>query len=205
MTMPAATPAPAGQVRRIHVQQKLTPMQNQYRILHDVGGGPGGLMAYAKQKRMAFKEQFTIFADEASTRPLLHVKADRRLDIRSVLTVTDAMSGESLGTFRKKGVASLFVSTWVLDQPGMPPVEVRERNVVIALLRRLWGWVPYLGSVPIPWVFHFDGTAPDGTQVLSHTRRWGFRDRYVMEIHSPALDLRLAVALGVMLDAMQKR
>jgi hypothetical protein len=87
----------------------------------------------------------------------------------------------------------------------MPVVEVRERNVLIALLRRITGFAPYVGAIPLPWVFHFDGVAADGTKVLSHTRRWGFRDRYVMDLHSETLDMRLAVALGVALDAMQKR
>ena len=39
--------------------------------------------------------------------------------------------------------------------------------------------------------------------MLSHTRRWGIRDRYVLEIDSPVLDRRLAIAMAICLDAMQ--
>lgn len=196
---------PAPDVRRIHIQQKLTFVQNQYRVLHDVDGEPGGLMAYAKQKRFSFREKFTLYSDEAMHFPLLEIEADRGIDIRSVLVVTDVPTGEVVGRIRKKGAVSLLVSTWELDQPGMPAVEVRERNVLVAIARRFISLLPYVGAVPIPWVFHFDGVAADGTKVLSHTRRWGFRDRYVMDLHVEALDIRLAVALGVALDAMQKR
>jgi hypothetical protein len=189
---------------RFHVRQKITPFQNVYRVFADANGEPGALIAFAKQKRMAFKESFTLFADESATRPILRIQADRRIDINSVMTVTDPATGEVVGRLRKKGAASLLRSTWEIDQPGMPAVTVQERNQVIAILRRIWGLVPYTEYVPIPWVFHFDGTAGT-TPVLSHTRLWGIRDRYVMEIHSLALDRRLAFALAICLDAMQKR
>ncbi|HWH29104.1 MAG TPA: hypothetical protein VNU26_09105 [Mycobacteriales bacterium] len=197
-------PAPPGPVR-YHVQQKITVFANQYRVLADEGGREGRLVAFAKQKRMAFKEQFTLYADEQASRPVLQVKADRRIDVRSVLTVTDPSTGSVIGSLRKKGAASLLRSTWLLEQPGLPPVTVSERNPVVAVLRRVWGLIPVANSVPVPWVFHFDGTYPDGTPALSHTRRWGLRDRYVLEVLSPQLDQRLAIAMAVALDAMQKR
>ncbi|MCU1693929.1 MAG: hypothetical protein JWM64_3020 [Frankiales bacterium] len=189
---------------RYHVRQKITPFQNTYRISLDDAGEPGTLVAFAKQKRLAFKESFTLYSDEGATVPVLQIKADRRVDIRSAMTVSDP-SGVVVGVLRKKGRASLFRSTWEVEQPGLPVVVVRERSLTIALLRRLWGFVPYLGSVPLPWVFHFDGTLPDGRPALTHTRRWGFRDRYELEVQEPQLDPRLAIALAVCLDAMQKR
>ncbi len=197
-----STPAPPA---RFHIQQKVTPFQNRYRVLLDDDGEPGRLIGFAKQKRAAFKEQFTLFSDEAATTPVLTIRADKRIDIRSAMTVTDAATGEPIGTLRKKGAASLLRSTWEMEQPGLPPVVVQERSMSIALLRRLWDFIPFANNVPVPWVFHFDGTDATGTPVLSHTRRWGLRDRYVLEVQSPALDPRLAIALAICLDAMQKR
>ena len=189
---------------RFHVHQKITPFQNSYRIMADADGEPGPLVAFAKQKRMAFKESFTLYGDEAGTRPVLTISADKRIDIRSAMTVRDA-SGNVVGSLRKRGGASLFRSTWELEQPGLPVVVVQERSMAIALLRRLWDFIPFASSVPVPWVFHFDGTGPDGQEVLSHTRRWGIRDRYVLEVNDARYDARLAIALAVCLDAMQKR
>ena len=199
--VPTSSPAPA----RYHVEQKITAFANRYRVFADDGGRPGPLVAFAKQKRMAFREQFTLYADEAATRPVLQVKADRAIDVRSVLSVTDPASGSLIGRLRKRGAASLLRSTWELEQPGLPVVTVQERNALIAVLRRVWGYVPFLSSIPVPWVFHFDGRTPDSTLVLSHTRRWGLRDRYVLELHGPQIDHRLGIALGVALDVMQKR
>ena len=201
----SADPAPtAVPTARFHVTQKITPFANQYRVHNDSGGEPGTLLAFAKQKRMAFKEQFTLFGDEGGTRPVLTIKADRRIDIRSTMSVSDPATGQLLGRLRKKGAASLVRSTWEVEQEGLPVVTVTERSVAIAVLRRVWELVPFLNSVPVPWVFHFDGTLPDGTRVFSHTRRWGIRDRYVLEVHPP-LDSRLAIALAICLDAMQGR
>ena len=200
-----STPEPAVPANsRFHIWQKITPFQNVYRVFADAAGEPGPLVAFAKQKRMAFREQFTLYADETATRPVLGIQANRRLDINSVMTVSDPANGAVLGTLRKKGRRSLIRSTWELDQPGMPTVTVQERNSLIAILRRIWGFIPQANNIPVPWVFHFDGTAGD-VPVLSHSRRWGIRDRYVLDIHSPALDPRLAIALAVCLDAMQHR
>ena len=205
MTNPDAAPppAPAGPAR-FHISQKITPFQNTYRVMADAHGSPGPLVAYAKQKRMAFKEQFTLYGDESATRPVLTIAADRRIDIRSTMTVRDP-GGTVVGQLRKKGAASLLRSTWELEQPGLAPVVVQERSLAVALLRRLFDLVPYASSLPIPWVFHFDGNDPSGRTVLTHTRLWGIRDRYVLEVHDPALDARLAIALAICLDAMQQR
>ena len=199
MTVPPAAAA------RFHVRQKITPFQNTYRVFGDASGEPGPLIAFAKQKRLAFKESFTVYSDEQATRPVLTIKADRRIDVRSAMTVADPATGQPIGMLRKKGVASLLRSTWELEQPGRPVVVVQERSMAIAVLRRLWGLVPYVGEVPVPWVFHFDGTATTGEPVLTHTRLWGLRDRYVLELRDPSLDARLAIALAICLDALQKR
>ena len=82
---------------------------------------------------------------------------------------------------------------------------VEERSLGVAVLRRVWDLVPVAGTVPVPWVFHFDGALPDGTPVFSHTRRWGLRDRYLLEVQADRVDARLAIALAICLDALQKR
>ena len=203
MTASSPVPVPPAAPVRFHMVQKITPMQNVYRVHADAAGEPGPLIAFAKQKRLAFKEQFTLYRDESAREPVLTIKADRRLDVRSTMSVADP-SGHLVGALRKRGAASLIRSTWELDQPGLPGVVVEERSLAVALLRRLWSLVPFVGDVPVPWVFHFDGRTPSGEVVFSHTRRWGLRDRYVLEV-SPPYDARLAIALAICLDAMQSR
>ncbi|HWL37978.1 MAG TPA: hypothetical protein VNQ77_17460 [Frankiaceae bacterium] len=205
MTTDPALPADAIVGDRFHMRQKITPFQNVYRVFADANGEPGALVAYAKQKRLTLRESFTLFSDERATQPILAIQADRAIDISSAMMVSDPATGTLIGTLHKRGGRSLFRSTWEIDQPGTPIVTVQERNLVIAILRRVWGFIPQANNVPVPWVFHFDGTSSTGDPVLSHTRRWGIRDRYVLEIASPLLDRRLAIAMAVCLDAMQHR
>jgi uncharacterized protein YxjI len=197
-------PVPPADRVRFHVQQRVSPFQNTYRVLADDGGAPGPLIAFAQQKRLAFKEQFTLFRDEGRSTPVLTIVADRRLDVRSTMTVREP-AGTVVGVLRKRGAASLLRSTWEAEQPGRPLVVVQERSLAIALLRRAWNLVPWVGEVPLPFVFHFDGVDPAGRTVLTHERRWGLRDRYVLEVRPDALDPRLAIALAVCLDALQSR
>ena len=204
MTSADPLPAPPAAPVRFHVVQRVTPFQNSYRVHADDGGAPGPLIAFAQQKRLAFKESFTLFRDERRTTPVLTIAADRRIDVRSTMTVRDP-DGAVVGVLRKRGAASLLRSTWEAEQPGRPPVVVQERSLAVALLRRAWGLVPYVGEVPLPFVFHFDGVDASGETVLTHERRWGLRDRYVLEVRPDRLDPRLAIALAVCLDALQRR
>jgi hypothetical protein len=53
---------------RFTVNQKITMMVNRYEIRSvEANGSAGTLIAVAQQKRMAFKEQVTFYADEART------------------------------------------------------------------------------------------------------------------------------------------
>ena len=144
------------------IRQRIRMMVNQYEVRAVAPDGTEGpMLAFAQQKRLAFKEQFTLFRDEGRTQPVLTIAADRRIDIRSTMTVRDP-DGAVVGVLRKKGAASLLRSTWEAEQPGRPVVVVQERSLAVALLRRVWGLLPWIGDVPLPWVFHFDGADPSG-------------------------------------------
>ena len=201
--MTSAASLPAAPVR-FHVHQRVTPFHNSYRVLADDGGTPGALMAFAEQKRLAFRESFTLFRDERRSQAVLTITADRRIDIRTALTVRDSAGGV-VGVLRKRGAASLLRSTWEVEQAGHPQVVVQERRLLTALLRRLCRAVSWVEDVPLPFVYHFDGVDTAGETVLTHDRRWGLRDRYVLEVRPDRVDPRLAIALAVCLDAMQHR
>jgi uncharacterized protein YxjI len=188
------------------VTQKLTLMVNRYEI-RTVGpdGKPGELVAFAQQKRLAFKEQVTFYADERREVALFGYKARQRLDLGATYDVTDA-DGNPIGWFRKDFAKSLLSSSWHVGQAG-DPVEYfgTERNQTIAVLRRIWSFIPILNEVPVPFLFHFDFTAPDGQFVLRSTKAIALRDRYHVEVPGGRIDRRVAAAMAVALDALQHR
>ncbi|MBQ1026341.1 hypothetical protein [Micromonospora sp. C95] len=183
--------------QQFHIRQRVRFMVNQYEV-HSVApdGSEGGLLAFAQQKRLAFKEQVTIYSDEAKQQPLLGFKARQRLDLGATYDVTDH-AGTPIGLFRKDFAQSLLRSTWHVEQAGLPNVTGQERSMPVALLRRFvdsLSWLPY----------HFDFVA-DGQPVFSVVKKWGLRDRYVVEIQNPQIDRRLVIAMAVALDALQGR
>ena len=74
----------------------------------------------------------------------------------------------------------------------------------VAVLRRLWNFIPYAENLPFAWPYHFDFHAGDQV-VFSVEKKFGLRDRYVVDIKDPRLDRRLVVAQAVALDALQSR
>ncbi|GIJ76019.1 Uncharacterized protein YxjI [Micromonospora phaseoli] len=183
--------------QQFHIRQRVRFMVNQYEV-HSVApdGSEGGLLAFAQQKRLAFKEQVTIYTDDSKQQPLLGFKARQRLDLGATYDVTDH-AGNPIGLFRKDFAQSLLRSTWHVEQAGLPNVTGQERSMPVALVRRFvesLSWLPY----------HFDFVA-DGQPIFTVVKKWGLRDRYVVEIQNPQIDRRLVIAMAVALDALQGR
>ena len=179
------------------VRQRVRLMVNQYEV-HAVNpdGSEAGVLAFAQQKRMAFKEQVTLYTDESKTTPVLGFKARQVMDLGATYDVTDA-NGAPIGLFRKNWKESLLRSTWHLEQPGYGEMVGRETNMAVAVLRRFvesLSWLPY----------HFEFVIGD-RPAFSVVKKWGLRDRYVVTIHDPQLDRRLVTAMAVALDALQSR
>jgi hypothetical protein len=199
MTQPAVT-------ERYTLSQKITMMVNRYelRALGD-DGVEGPLLALAQQKRMAFKEEVTFYADEARTQPVFSFKARKRLDLNAGYDVRDA-DGTAIGEFRKDFGASLLRSTWHLQTPDGLVAVGQERSQGVAIARRV---ISMVGDLPIFLRFHFDFTAPDGQVILSSERQRSLRDRYELTVprldNGWQLDWRVAASMAVALDALQAR
>jgi uncharacterized protein YxjI len=186
------------------MHQKVTMMVNRYEIFADDGAGnPGPMVGFAEQKRMTFKEQVSIYTDPSKQFIFAAFKARKIIDLASAYDVM-VPEGQA-GVFGKKFGKSLLRSTWQLDQPGRPgPVMISERSKGIALFRRIWNLLPYIGDVPFPIKYHFD-FVQDTTPVGAMDKKTRFRDHYVIRIDDPSLDRRLVLAQAVALDALQSR
>ncbi|MGY1604548.1 hypothetical protein [Geodermatophilus sp. SYSU D00815] len=206
MTVPAGgQPSAAMVVPKFFVAQRITVMVNRYEIrAANPDGSEGQLLAFAEQRRMKLKEEVNFYTDESKTRRVFSFKARQRLDVHAEHDVLDE-NGVPLGSFSKQFGASLLRSTWNLSAPGLTAVG-RERRPVIAILRRIWEFIPYLGDIWVPFVFHFDFVdTATGQPVLVSERRKAIRDRYTVTVPDPRLDFRVAAAMAVALDALQSR
>jgi uncharacterized protein YxjI len=191
--------------RRFFIRQKMTLMANRY-VVHAAGpdDAEGEVIAFAQQKRLAFKEQVTFYTDQSARQVLFTFKARQAVDLRATYDVCDA-TGILLGQFRKDFTASLLRSTWHMRQAGAATEATgKERNQVVALVRRVWRVIPFADLVPFAWPYHFD-FAEAHRPIMSVVKRLGLRDRYILEVTAPDLDRRLAIAQAVALDALQSR
>jgi uncharacterized protein YxjI len=206
VTMPSDHRPPAPMVvPKFFVKQRITIMVNRYEVLAANSDGTAGhLLALAEQKRMKLKEEVIFYADEAKTRPVFSFRARQRLDVAAEHDVFDEY-GTPLGTFNKQFGASLLRSTWNLSAPGLEAVG-QERRPAIAILRRVWDFLPVVGDVWVPFVFHFDFVdTASGATVMVSERQKAIRDRYEVTVPDPRLDFRVAASMAVALDALQSR
>ncbi len=181
----------------LQVQQRFTVMVNRYDVfVADADGNAvGPPVGFAQQKRLALREQVTIYTDESAREVVCSFKARNIMDLGATYDVFDG-AGNALGSFRKDFARSLLRSTFWLEPAGAPPAMGQESNFAIALLRR------FQDTIPLP--IHFTFSA-DGQEVLSVRRAFAFRDAYKVHIPAPWLDRRLAIAMAVGLDALMAR
>jgi uncharacterized protein YxjI len=200
-----------NQQDRFILRQQFRLVVNQYEFsLPGPDDAPGQVFCFVKQKMFKFKEDVRFFTDESMSTELLRIKARQRFDPRATYDVT-APDGSKIGAFQKVFGASLLRSTYKLfDGNGQELGVATEKNVLVALFRRLVGFVPTLGSfanwLPIPYHFVF----LRGEEVLGHHRRqlWKIRDTYTLDLTldpSRTLDRRLVLAIAVAMDAFQAR
>ena len=185
---------------RFVIDQLIKPMVNLYRI----SAGPTPV-AFVRQKRMAIKEDIRFFADESETHELWRIKARSMMEFSGRYDVTTP-EGEKIGILGKVFGKSLLRSTWqILDLAAQELAIAQERSPAVAILRRVIDVIPYGDFVPIP--FHFTIDAGE-RHIGDLNRRLGFRDTYDLDISGDVertIDRRLAVSLGIALDALQSR
>lgn len=90
---------------KFEVRQRFTMTVNRYEVWTS-----GQRVAVAQQKRMAFREQVTLYADEERAVPLFGFKARSVVDLGATYDVT-AADGTPVGWFRKDFGQSLLRST----------------------------------------------------------------------------------------------
>jgi hypothetical protein len=184
---------------------------NQYEVstLGPDEKSPGEPVCFVEQKRMKLKEDLRAFTDDSKATEVFRIKAQQVWDPRARYDVTDA-TGQHVGQLTKVFGKSLLRSTWrIHDDAGNEVGWARERNLLVALIRRFIGLVPFIGGfadwVPIP--YHFDYFIGDD-RIGGLERILGVRDRYRLDVSGDAertIDRRVVLALAVGMDALQAR
>lgn len=160
----------------------------------------GQLVYFSHQKGFKLKEDIRVYRDEAQTQEVLRIAARQILDFSAAYDVIDSASGQKLGAFKRKGLASSFVrDEWVLMGPNDEELgKVIEDNVFMALLRR------YVITI-IPQ--NYDLLLNDGSRALD--LRQNFNPFvYKLEIDFTVdpqrrLDERMGIVAGILMAAIE--
>ncbi|MGI9027852.1 MAG: hypothetical protein ACR2FM_03370 [Candidatus Saccharimonadales bacterium] len=196
------------------VEQHITAFTNKYSVY---AAGPNGekgqLVALAQQKRLAFKEKVTFYADAAKTQEVFSFRAEKVMDIHGRYLVEDS-NGNNIGAFKKEFQKSLVNSTWnILDTEGNVRLTIRESSQTLAIIRRFAGFIPIVGDIVeivilfLRYHFVFTDTAT-GEKVGKYQKTTLFRDHYLLSMDDATYqqqDWRVIAAMAVALDALQSR
>src|SRR5436190_13839921 len=102
----------------------------------------GQLFMYIKHPLLRLREEFMVYADEAQTRPLLRVKSQQAIAINFSYLITDANTGELLGSVEKRGLRSIVRDKFLVYDAERREVGYCEEQGA-SLLRR---FIPLLTS-----------------------------------------------------------
>lgn len=159
----------------------------------------GNVVFYSKQKAFKLREDFSVFSDETQSKELLRIKTPHILDIGATYNVIDSVSGQAVGSIRRKGLKSIFKDEWIfLSAEGNEIGKLSEKSLLSALLSRL------INLIPQKYII----TGSDGRTVSEIDQHFNpFVLKYTMSIaeSEPPIDRRLLIAAGILLAAIERR
>jgi hypothetical protein len=148
----------------------------------------GELVAFVKHPLLKLKQEFTIFADEAETRPLLVIRARQLIGLDMNFDVFDVATNQRVGSIRRRGLKSILRDTLEILGPTDEPVGLCEETGA-AWLRR---FIPLLLG---EWKIELQGTQVGAIRQVFRF----FVKEFTLDLsdNRGRLDPRFAVALAV--------
>jgi uncharacterized protein YxjI len=106
----------------------------------------GQIIMFVKHPLFRLREEFIVFADEAQTRPLLKIKSKQVIAINFSFDISDAVTGDVMGTVQKRGFKSIIRDKFlILDATGAEIGYMEEQGASIA--RRFIPWLTSKHSI----------------------------------------------------------
>ena len=195
---------------KLAIQQKLTVLTNKYEIRDaSAGANPGQVVAFAEQAKMKIREKISFYTDSSKSTLNFTMRAEKVLDIHGKYLIEDA-SGVLLGSIKKDFQKSILVSSWlVMDASDRIVFRFEEDNALIAILRRLSDFIPFVGDLIKFFPYHFGVMdANSGASVGRYVKVSLIRDSYILNMNDEAwatIDSRVLMGMSIALDALQSR
>ena len=147
----------------------------------------GQLIMYIQHPLLRLREEFMVYEDEARTRPLLRVKSRQVIAINFAYEITDARTGQVLGTVKKQGLKSIVRDRFILLDAAEREIGYAEEQGA-SVLRR---FIPLLTSKHAI----FAGGRP--VAVIDQVFRF-FTKEFTVELFPSELDPRFVLAVALL-------
>ena len=190
------------------------PLELRFKLLAissqiSVRDATGQLLCYVKQKAFKLKEEVTVFGDEAQTRPLYKINADRVIDISAQYKIDD-VTGRTLGVVKRRGMRSFWRAHYEIHRAGTPTLVIQEENPWVKVADGFLTEIPVLGMFA-GYFFHpaYRVTRSDTGAVAARVVKQPamFEGRYRMDAVGSLTeeDERLAVLSVLMMLLLERR
>lgn len=149
--------------------------------------GDGQLIMYIQHPLLKLREEFMVYADEAKTRPLLKVKSRQVIAINFSYDVSDAVTGDLLGSVQKKGLRSIVRDRFIIFDPLGVEIGYAEEQGA-SLLRRFF---------PILTSKHAIFVGDQQVAFIKQKFRW-FTKEFAVDLRPTSVDPRFVLAVALL-------
>lgn len=172
------------------IKQKVLSVAHKYMVYDS----SDQMVAFVQQKMFKLKEDIVIYADESKSQIIMRIQQANILDFSGSFQVIDAQTNQLIGILKRKGWKSMLKDEWKITDPYQNDIGlVKEQGGIVWLLRRFkFTFIPYKYFIEIGG--RTCGTVIEKFQIIG--------DTYIIDLseNAGALDPRMAVAIGLMMD-----
>jgi uncharacterized protein YxjI len=110
----------------------------------------GKTVFYVKQKALALKESVKIFEDEAQSKELFNIKANKVIDFSAQYNISNTQ-GTNFGMIQRQGMKSIWKATYnIFDATGGEKGVIHEENPWLKILDAFLSQIPFLSMLVNP-------------------------------------------------------
>jgi uncharacterized protein YxjI len=183
------------------INQKVLSLGSKYYI-YDEHNRP---LLFIDRPVFKLKAHIGVYEDESRSRRLLTVYQDSALAIINFSFTLLDENEQPIAYFKRQGWLSMLRRTWhIYDSNRQIIAQAQEDSWTKALLRRL----PLVDIIGDFIRTNFVITHVSGQPLGEFIRRFTITDKYVMDLtadRTRVLDRRIAIALAILLDNLERR
>ncbi len=162
------------------------------------------MIMWGQRQAFKLKSELTLFSDDTQSQAIIRLVPRTILDMSAAYDVYDAITGQKVGVFKRKGLTSMLVQdTWtIMDTQDREVGQVQEDSALLGFIRR------YVENAAILFPQKFHATL-NGVPVAVYARHKNFfTSRMDIDFSADTnalFDRRLGLAMAMLLEAVEHK